>query len=1558
VVRITATAEGQQYQATNTGSDFLFLSSGTLDVSTGEWTIPHIPPGGSATATFGPYVFFSDALAQDTPVHLHAELVGYADSDESPGRREKYETEAWYVKQSQSLNNFLWAVADFGLQARVPDRFPAGTSATFEVQAEGYTFESAPHGNDPSVSWELWDVRVSIQLSEGLSFAPSLQAPDGTHFNPNTGIWDVGHMIRRESYILSVPVIITNVNIPLEDLCLTATKESAIPAFELDLALQEDDEVTVCLGNDPPFVVGDGEIVLWWLEDCVSGTSSLCATGDGLKLFARADHEKVNLPAIHRRDVFSHSDAKEGWTYLDPESVIVQVNPLGPRRCSGTPVECFWISGIATGHRSGSYGIAPGISAKYAPHSGGYSGHTFGISDISPKQRAGSLSINRDDQGNFELLNVDTKSVFGPVNLTTVTENPDPLLIKFGALGLYIVELTFTATKSSMVYSEMGTYTFHVGPISELAVMDSGEASPLAAAGQTAYTIHAANNGPDKPEEVLVQLVDVPEGAEVITSDGAYRELAETCAGGLCEAEWDLGEMPITDTRTVRGQMEYPTLTLIAPAGANTPDIQATIANTQNYSVVIDGATHSTPYLDYIDDNNTATIVALPGTGETPPGTPQHLQAQFFDSPPTALVQWDPVERLNGWPVSHYQLWKFEDEPGRPCQAPRVDQDGAKIEGTLYLDSGYVEDSRTCYYVRAVNTHGVPGYWSDAVTATSQGRDQPRLSLEAGPDVSEGEDATFTVRASPAPVAGDTLVVYYTVEDKRVDIETGGYVDATEEGRQDVTLDNRGRATITVPTQSDDMDRADGEVTVTLEDGFGYTLGTPRTASVAVLDDDNPTVSFAVSPTEPLSEGNYTHNVTINLDIASHAPLDIYYTLGGDVGDEGVRFRIAGSGRERSVRVGSGVTSVNIPVRLLDDNQSRGDTVLSLFLSPRHYYDLGSPANYALTIIEDDGPRAEFALTESGVDEANVPHNVVVNLNPSPTGPVNINYSFGGTATNGADYSITGTTGLTGSVSADAGDASVPIPLTIIADADIEGDETVALTLLHSPDYTLGNDRKHTVTIRDDDLPRASFAQATSNPGEGKGAHNVRVNLSPAPPDGLTLRYDIAGSSTAIRNRDYRVDNTVEVSAGASHVNIRVEITDDGDSEPEETVVLTLRAGSGYAVDDPGEHTLTIADDDPPLVAFAAADASISERGGTHRATILVEPPPHSDITVKYTVDGTATRGAEDDFTIANCDGDPCTVTVRRGQGRVDVPVRINNDDANEGDETVVLTLTGGDGYDLALPVRHQLTIRDDDAPVVSFAEPAVTVYEDNVGTHQVRVRLDRPAERAFTLEFGVSSPSAPLGATDTDDYSLPDPMEAQVDVGRDYVDIPLTVTADTDNEADEIVVLTLEPGRGYSVGSAGEHTLTILDDDHDGYPLVERSPGGNIWEWHEDSPSFSPTWVVHDNTPDGDHNDNFTGRVYFQYVGGTATPGEDFDLGIPGGQTVEEAGDTFWVEAFWPQYLNPPPNPDINWARFTFRTIEDNRSEGSETAIFRLLNGPDYRVKADREDYTIIIRD
>ena len=1538
---------------------------GTYNRRTGVWTIPSIPPGGSVQrvlsliSRYTPTVTLPDPNGRDL-FRMHATVV----SGEPQGYSHNNEAEVWYVR---GIGDVLYSYSkgNAGVKLSVDNRHPAPSDEiTFRLTAIN---ASVPLPLDIIRYQDSFqtDVRVEIELSPGLQLIPGSppQASGSTTFNEPTMTWSVGTIGSLPE--LTIPVTVTNATleqIPLAERCLTARITNVVPKSEREQKGREDDQVTVCLGADPPIVINQGEIILWWLHDCVgtARTQPPCRGADGLKLFARAERdiqfradpqEGINLPAVQRVDVV---DGDKTFTYLDPESVIVQIpDPRGRMYDSRTHSLTDGNTVSWQTASEDSEQAHPGLRVWYSRtgfnnNIGDWSNvvRTVSVSGLDGAAIPGRVRVRHDSRSTSTFYDPAPPSythMRAPFNLASTTNNHNDYILEFTNLGTYVVNFHALATRSDGVttYPASADYVFHVGPIAELAVMDGGS-SPLAVPGQTAYTIQAANNGPDTAPAVRVTLTNVPEGSNYILTDGTYQELIETCAGGLCEAEWDLGELPVSDNRPAGGQTEYPTLTLIAPTGVPVPEIQASIANTQPYSVVIDGASHSTHYFDYIEENNTATIVAQSGTGG---GAPRSLSVLTYADPPIAVVTWGPVESVNGWPVSGYELWTARGE--ETCRKPRLDQAGEEVTGRVHLDYSINPNELTCYYVRAVNTQKVPGYWSEPALTLAGISDLTQLTVQGGAGVVEGGDAQFTISASPAPVAGDTLQVQYTVSQR------GNFVAGGDLGQDSVIIDSRGRADITVPTEADETGEADGAVVLTLLSGSGYALSSARSASVAVADDDDPTVSFAEPAAGVVKENAGPHDVVIQVEPAPHEDFPIGYTTDGDaVAGAGVNgdYTITGSG---TVMARAGQSSVVIPVQPTDNGTSEPDETLILWLSQGDGYALGSLQVYSLTIVDDDGPRAEFARAESGVDEDGGTHNVVINLDPSPAGNVSINYQMGGPATRDVDYSITGVTGPTASVSASAGDSRVTIPVNITDDSLTEGDETVELTLLPSPDYNLGTQRTHALTIRDDDLPRVSFAAGTSNPVEGDGMYDVTVRLDQPAPSDFTLRYGVGGDAT--RNRDYRVANTIPVSATATSVAIRVDITDDGDNEPDETVVLTLRAGSGYAVGDPGEHTLTIADDDPPLVAFAAASASVSERGGPHRTTILLEPGPHADITVRYTVDGTATEG--DDFTISDCGGDPCTAMVGRGQGQAAVPITILNDGDAEGDETVVLTLTGGDGYDLALPVRYELTIKDDDAPVATFTAASGEVAEGDSGSvipHNVEVKLDRPAPAGGTLlTFSVSSPPN-IGATSSDDYGVPATMTARVQAGDSSTDIPVTIVGDGDNEADEIVVLTLEPGRGYSVGSADEYTLTIVDDDHDeNTPVASlnnpnfHGTGATQLEWWEDGGAARPTWHV---------TGNFTGDVIFQYVGGTATLHEDFTVERIQGQTIEKAGDVFTVRS-----LESPQDFDrdtgVRWARFIFVPIRDDRAEGRETAIFRVLNGPGYTV-GEPTELTIIIKD
>ncbi|MCY3948563.1 MAG: S8 family serine peptidase, partial [Acidimicrobiaceae bacterium] len=107
----------------------------------------------------------------------------------------------------------------------------------------------------------------------------------------------------------------------------------------------------------------------------------------------------------------------------------------------------------------------------------------------------------------------------------------------------------------------------------------------------------------------------------------------------------------------------------------------------------------------------------------------------------------------------------------------------------------------------------------------------PEVSVTAGPGVTEGGSASFTVTADPAPTA--PLAVSVTVA------QTGDYAAAGTTGVKTVTIPTSGSKAFTVATVNDGADEADGSVAVTLDAGTGYTVSSAHgAASVAVADDD------------------------------------------------------------------------------------------------------------------------------------------------------------------------------------------------------------------------------------------------------------------------------------------------------------------------------------------------------------------------------------------------------------------------------------------------------------------------------------------------------------------------------------------------------------------------------------------------------------------------------------------------------------------------------------------------------------------------------------------------
>ena len=196
----------------------------------------------------------------------------------------------------------------------------------------------------------------------------------------------------------------------------------------------------------------------------------------------------------------------------------------------------------------------------------------------------------------------------------------------------------------------------------------------------------------------------------------------------------------------------------LAVGNHETSSITASITNTQDYSVVVDGTSHSTPYYDHIPSNNTATIAGRAGTGERDPNAPGNLRVMV--TPIGNILLWEPVEKLNEHEVTHYEAQQWAS-PWTTVANP--------VAGTLYLDME--GQANADYRVRAVNIFGVPGPWS----ITGRPPDMPGDFTVTLSESGNAAVLRWTEPASPTPITGYVIDISDSPEgDSRTDDATVG----------------------------------------------------------------------------------------------------------------------------------------------------------------------------------------------------------------------------------------------------------------------------------------------------------------------------------------------------------------------------------------------------------------------------------------------------------------------------------------------------------------------------------------------------------------------------------------------------------------------------------------------------------------------------------------------------------------------------------------------------------------------------------------------------------------
>ena len=612
----------------------------------------------------------------------------------------------------------------------------------------------------------------------------------------------------------------------------------------------------------------------------------------------------------------------------------------------------------------------------------------------------------------------------------------------------------------------------------------------------------------------------------------------------------------------------------------------------------------------------------------------------------------------------------------------------------------------------------------------------------------------------------------------------------------------------------EDSDARDETVTIT-HAIVGYGDATVPNVTVTVVDDDaaaaSPVVTIAAAG--PVDEGGVAEFIlTATPEPLANITVNVAVSQRGD-------YAAAGQAQTRPVTIGRD-GQATLAVRTVDDGTDEPDgAIAATVVNGQNYTVATPPSNEASVPVRDNddpplpAPAVSFRVDRSSAAEHAGTHSVDILLDPPPAATVALTYAVSGTAEADSDYILHNAN----AVAAVPGSRSVRIPVTIADDRVAENAETLIFQLVAGDGYTVDPARaRHTLTIADNDSLGVTVAPLTLSLEEGRtGAYTVVLDTDPGAGARVTVTPSVSDPGAVVISphsltfdtRNWDLPQRVNVSGG-----------DDDDDRHEAVTITHTVSGYGNGVSaDPVAVTVTDDDYREPVVSISGGEAV--EEGGLATFTLTADPPPSEGIVVNVSVVSSG------DFARLGQDGSRL-VSIGPG-GRGVLSVATEDDGFEEAEGSIGAVIGAGNGYSVALPPSHSaaVAVSDNDAPpavsVASFAADESRALEAEAGAaHRVTVELVPAAETAFPLRFTVSGDAAP-----GDDYAIGGAAadaaaggrlagSVAVPLGAASVDIVLEIRGDDSYEPEERVILTLVGGRGYEVGAAATHTLSVIDDD------------------------------------------------------------------------------------------------------------------------------------------------
>ena len=694
------------------------------------------------------------------------------------------------------------------------------------------------------------------------------------------------------------------------------------------------------------------------------------------------------------------------------------------------------------------------------------------------------------------------------------------------------------------------------------------------------------------------------------------------------------------------------------------------------------------------------------------------------------------------------------------------------------------------------------------------------ITIKGGHEVREGRGAEFTLTASPARAAPTAVNVIVS--------QSGDFVASSGLGTRSVIFPaNKTSHTFTVATVNDKTpENNGGRVTVDVNPGDGYTVGSTSQAQVKIMDDDHGDTNekfVIVSGHGPWtldedSRGSRHFRVTrlghptptgawgFKLCFAGTATPGVDYTLDTHFREEaGITIGADGCTAQRIIPGGD--DRYHFYITHIDDPHAEGDETIIVTVTSLvnvHLTQQTSKNKARFTIVDDDTPapdepdqqaeRAEFETAEAQapacVSDALLADAQLAASETWRTSPGHVERWSRVLAAFGVSNAYSNN------------------PMTV-AEAQAQADRGLqrwkpvapALECLENPPQEEQPEQAEVQPVTPA-TPELSLS-AGSAVDEG-GNVGFTVKADPAPQSDLTITWTVAQSGEYLAAPGAG-SRTVTLKAGTTSVALSVATVDDTADEADGSVSVTLGTGTGtgYTVaTGKGSAAVTVRDND---VTFATPELSLSagsavDEGGNATFTVTADPAPQSDLTIAWTV-------AQSGEYLAAPGAGSRTVVLAAGTTSIALSVATVDDTADEADGSVSVTLGTGTGYTIATGKGSAaVAVRDNDEPTVSIAAGS-SVTEGSSASFTVTASPVPAAPLDVTLTVGQSGDFAASGETGSRTVTVPVTGNMTFEVAT--VD-------DGADEPDGSITATLGTGTGYTVAASPDNAATVAVSDND----------------------------------------------------------------------------------------------------------------------------------------------